>query len=109
MSGLELSSLAALELGEHRATGQRHDGERLGHQRLVVGFRDDDPRRWTLRGDIRGGLRAGACVDCHHEVYLDPGGISAIRDRDAKVACMFCQEEFRDRERIHQSGMVTQL
>jgi hypothetical protein len=89
--------------------GERIHHGRLGYQRLVVAYRDDDPRRWSLAGDIRGGVEIGRCVDCHHAVYGDPGARRAVIDRDAAVGCMFCNDNFRYREQIHQSGMVVQL
>jgi len=89
--------------------GERIHHTRLGYQRLVVGYRDDDPARFHLVGDIRGGVQIGNCVDCHHPVYGDAGARQAVIDRDAAVGCMWCNESFRQRERIHQSGMVVQL
>lgn len=89
--------------------GERIHHGREGYQRLVVGYRDDDPRRWHLAGDVRGGLVIGSCVDCHHTVYGDLGARQAVKDRDAAVGCMWCNDSFRHRERIHQSGMVVQL
>lgn len=91
------------------APGERIHHSREGYQRLVVGYRDDDPTRWHLGGDIRGGVVLGRCVDCHHEVYGDHGARQAVKDRDAAVGCMWCNDSFRYRERIHQSGMVVQL
>jgi hypothetical protein len=91
------------------APGERIHHGREGYQRLVVGFRDDDPRRWSLGGDIRGGVPIGRCVDCHHEVYGDQGARRAVIDRDAAVGCSWCNEQFREIEKIHQSGMVVQL
>lgn len=89
--------------------GERVVRERLGHQRLLVGYRDDDPRRYFLQGDIRGGIEIGNCVDCHHAVYVDSSGVKAYRERDPNVACMYCQDSFRYRERVHQSGLVVQV
>lgn len=89
--------------------GERIHHGREGYQRLVVGYRDDDPRRWYLGGDIRGGIVIGTCVDCHHAVYGDIGARDAVRSRDAAVGCMWCNEQFREVERIHPSGMVSQL
>lgn len=65
--------------------------------------------RWHLGGDIRGGVVLGRCVDCGHEVYGDHGARQAVKDRDAAVGCMWCNDNFRYRERVHQSGMVVQL
>ena len=98
-----------LELGADRSKPSRINGERLGHQRLLVGYRDDDPRRFTLGGDIGGGVPAGKCIDCHHDVFLDPSGLDCLRTRDPALACMFCQDHFRYVERAHQSGMVVQV
>lgn len=94
--------------------GQISPGERIhhgreGYQRLVVGYRDDDPTRFYLAGDIRGGISLGRCVDCGHEVYGDPGAVRTMRERDAVTACMWCNDSFRYRERAHQSGLVVQL
>ena len=77
-------------------------------QRLVVGYRDDDPRRFGLPG-VMGGEKAGKCIDCTHEVYMDRGAINTVRDRDTLVACMFCNDRLRYVERIHQSGLIAQL
>lgn len=81
----------------------------LGSQRLVVGFRDDDPRRAGLGGGIMGGRELGRCVDCGHAVYGDLGCVDLVRKRDAQVGCMFCHESLVYRERLHQQGMVVQL
>jgi hypothetical protein len=78
-------------------------------QRLVVGFRDDDPRRHRLAGDIGGGIPMGRCVDCRHEVYGDPGAVKTVKERDCLVACMFCNDNNRYIERVHQSGLISQL
>ena len=98
----------------HRHYGVIEPGERIhhgreGYQRLVVGFRDDDSRRYALRCDITGGVVLGRCVDCNHDTYGDHGAVKAMRERDAAVACMFCNDNFRYRERNHQSGLVVEL
>lgn len=79
------------------------------HQALLVGYRDDDPRRYFLACREHGGVYAGRCVDCRHKVYLDPGGIKTLRDRDCVLACMFCNDHYRYTERVSQQGMVVQL
>ena len=81
------------------------------YQSLVVGFRDDDPRRFTLvvDGSVLEGFCLGECADCGHRTYGDRGAVDCVRTRDAVVACMFCNDHYRYRERISQQGMVTQL
>jgi len=85
---------------------------------LVVGFRRDDPRRmararaaaarrapiWTPYGpapsegivrrelsELDCTLMGGYCVGCGCAVYLNTLGISAVRERDADVACSECE------------------
>lgn len=78
-------------------------------QRMLVGFRDDDDRRYFLACLERGGLKGGKCADCRHDVYFDPGGIKCIKERDPVIVCAYCQDHYRYVERIAPSGMLEQV
>lgn len=99
----------------HFQTSETAPGARIDHEtsltmrRIVVGYRDDDPRRYGLPGDIRGGVVIGRCVDCGHEVYGDGGAAWTVRERDTQVGCMWCHEQLVHVERFHQSGLVAGL
>jgi hypothetical protein len=77
-------------------------------QRLLVGYRDDDVRRWFLGGE-KGGQKLGRCAQCRHYVYVDRSGIDCYMGRDPTVVCMFCQDHFKFVERVHQQGIVVQV
>ena len=55
---------------------------------LVVGYRAEDTRRYFKQP--RADIRAGRCVDCRAEVFLNVYGVSAVRERDADVICANC-------------------
>lgn len=57
---------------------------------IVVGFRPEDSRRYRMipKADIR----AGRCVVCRVEVYVNANGASALRERDADPICKYCDE-----------------
>jgi hypothetical protein len=91
---------------------QRRENARQRPQmqhRLIVGFRDDDGRRYAMQGCEPGGVYLGRCVDCDHPVFGDYGALDAIRRRDAELACMYCNDQLRAVERFNQWGIVSEL
>lgn len=85
---------------------------------LVIGFRRDDQRRYSraiptswvpgrhggltrvpaqvvkLPLDLQCHIQAGSCVGCGATVYLNQLGYSAVRERDADVCCMECEDRY---------------
>jgi hypothetical protein len=55
---------------------------------LVTGFRSEDQRRY--RKVPAATVRAGRCVDCRAEVFVNIFGASALIERDADVICANC-------------------
>lgn len=92
---------------EAQAAALREPGRR--QHRLIVGYRDDDERRYALASAEPGGYKIGRCIDCRHDVYGDLGAREAVTDRDSTVACMFCNDQLRWVERRSQQGMITEL
>lgn len=64
-----------------------------GNHAVVVGYRENDPRRWQLRNQV---TRADKCIDCDHVVYYVRSGIDAIRSRDALVMCDQCYQSQKE-------------
>lgn len=55
---------------------------------IVTGFRSEDQRRYLMIPPAD--IRAGRCVSCRAEVFLNVNGVSAVRERDADVICANC-------------------
>lgn len=55
---------------------------------LVTGFHRDDHERY--RKIPVADIRAGNCVACKCTVFLNPFGVTAVRERDADVICRRC-------------------
>jgi hypothetical protein len=55
---------------------------------LVVGYRSEDQRRYLMVP--RAEIRAGRCVSCRAEVFVNMNGASALRERDADPICVNC-------------------
>jgi hypothetical protein len=66
---------------------------------LVTGYRSEDQRRYLMypKADIR----AGRCVSCRCEVFVNPSGAGALRDRDADPICANC--DLREYEALNRS------
>ena len=56
---------------------------------LVVCYRRDDlAGRFLMRPPAD--IRAGRCIGCGVEVYVNPSGAQAIRERDCDLVCTGC-------------------
>lgn len=66
---------------------------------IVRGYRPEDSRRYRMipKADIR----AGRCVVCGCEVYVNANGASALQERDADPICAYCDE--RDGREVDRS------
>ena len=62
----------------------------MGYETMIIGWREDDPRRFMMQG---GTVLAGRCGACRHNTYLNPSGVEAMRTRDCAVFCHNCSEE----------------
>ena len=59
---------------------------------LVIGFRKSDDRRHLKYPAAE--IVGGKCVGCSSDVYVNPFGAGAIRERDADVCCTFCEQKY---------------
>ena len=86
---------------------------------LVIGFRKGDPRRNVYaraaeerarqrasgillppgvvrleRHELDANIVGGKCIGCNQDVYLNSLGMSAVREKDADVACLECETHY---------------
>lgn len=86
---------------------------------LVVGFRKEDPRRniharaalerarqrasglilppGVVRmedHELDASIIGGKCIGCNRDVYLNRLGMSAVREKDADVCCVECEQGY---------------
>jgi len=59
----------------------------MAYNSFIVGFAEDDPRRF-YHSDF--GVLAGRCGSCRRNTYLAPSGVEALRTRDSAVYCADC-------------------
>lgn len=59
---------------------------------LVVGFARDQMRRHLMIPPAE--IRGGRCIGCGTDVYVNPSGAAAIRQRDADVVCERCESMY---------------
>ncbi len=55
---------------------------------IVTGYRSEDQARY-MKIPVAD-IKAGRCVSCRAEVFLNRFGVSAVRERDADVICRNC-------------------
>lgn len=54
---------------------------------FVIGFSEDDPRRYLMREHT---ILAGRCGSCRKNTYLNPSGVDCLKTRDTAVYCSNC-------------------
>lgn len=75
-------------------------------QTFLVGYREEDPRAHRMLGDheslsdrrarTHGHMTLAArCGSCRSNVWLNPSGVEAMRERDCVVYCATCMESDR--------------
>jgi hypothetical protein len=58
-----------------------------GYGRVVVGYRFNDRRRFTLANQEGGMVEGGKCISCGAPTFFVRSGQDAVRYRDANVMC----------------------
>jgi hypothetical protein len=66
-----------------------------GYGRVVIGYRYDDRRRYTLANQEGGMVEGGKCVACGAPTFYVRSGQDAIRNRDAAVMDDFCFQKYK--------------
>jgi hypothetical protein len=59
------------------------------HALVIAPTRDDLAARFSMIPPAI--IRAGRCISCRAELYVNESGARAIRDRDADVCCPRCE------------------
>lgn len=70
------------------------------HALVVCPLREDLAERFAMVPPAT--IRAGRCISCGHDCYVNPSGAQAIRERDADVCCLRC-------ERLHTADINRSL
>lgn len=59
------------------------------HALVVCPVREDLAERFAMVPPAM--IRAGRCIGCSRDCYVNPSGAAAIRERDADVCCLRCE------------------